>query len=64
MVAVESLDSLELRRRVSGLKFTELSRRSGISYKRLWRFFRDDGPLTRIEMQRLDTILPQVEDSQ
>ena len=56
-MVVETVDSLELRRRLTGVKFTVLSARTGISYKRIWRFFRDTGPLTRQEMARVEAAL-------
>lgn len=57
MLAPPRLDSLEQARRLSGLKFTTLSQRTGISYKRLWRFFREDGSLSRLEYARLQEAL-------
>lgn len=57
MVVSSELDRLELTRRLSGIKFTTLAERTQISYKRLWRFFREDGPLTRQEMVRVEAVL-------
>ena len=49
--------SLERRRRLSGLKFTELARLAGITYPRLWRHFNSGGPLAPDEMERLLGVL-------
>lgn len=50
-------DSIERNRRLTGLPLTKLAEQADIPYKRLRRFFREDGPLTRVEMARLGTIL-------
>lgn len=56
-IAPPEIDYFEERRRVSGLKFEQLSVLTGIPYKRLWRFFNEDGLLTRIQVSKLREVL-------
>lgn len=55
--AADELDEIEKARRLSGLQYTQLSELTGIRYKRLWRYFKGDGPLNRAETQRLLDVL-------
>ena len=54
---VVSETSLELRRRLTGMNFVQLAAAAGISYKRLRRFFKEGGPLTLNEIERLSSLL-------
>lgn len=48
---------LERKRRLSGLKFSELARLSEITYPRVWRFFNGQGQLSDDEQQRIRAVL-------
>ena len=44
-----AMSDLERQRRLSGLGFAELARRTGIPYMRLYRFFNGGSPLSEEE---------------
>lgn len=52
-IAPPELDYFEEQRRRSGLSFEQISVLTGIPYKRLWRFYNEDGLLTRIQVSKL-----------
>lgn len=57
MTTATTSRELELQRRLSGLKFSQLARESGIDYHRLWRFFNSGSPLSSDEEARVKLVL-------
>lgn len=48
---------IETQRRLSGLSFAELSRRTHVPYQRLWRYFTSEAALSEEEMGRVRGVL-------